>query len=187
MEKQKKRFTIVVFTENQVGLLNRISIIFTRRGLNIESVSASASAVSDIHKMNFTLFSDRETLEKVIGQIEKCIDVLRAFLYTDDEIVYQEIALYKVPTHRLLDEKNLERIIRVHNARILEITRDYTVIEKTGHESETQALYELLKQYDIQQFMRSGRISVTKSPTEHINHYLEEASRRLNRKEEQSK
>ena len=81
-----------------MGLLNRISIIFTRRGLNLESVSSSASSVHGIHKMNFTCNSDRETMEKVISPIERCIDVLRAFLYTDDEIVYQEVALYKVPT-----------------------------------------------------------------------------------------
>lgn len=173
-------FTISVFTENQVGLLNRISIIFTRRGLNLESVSSSASAMPGIHKMNFSLRSDRTTLEKVIKQIEKCIDVLRAFLYTDDEIVYQEVALYKVPTVKLLDEPNMERIIREHNARILELTRDYTIIEKTGHECETQALYELLVQYGIQQFIRSGRICVTKSPTEHLAHYLEtQEARRL--------
>lgn len=171
---EKQLFTISVFTENQVGLLNRISIIFTRRGLNLESVSSSASAMPGIHKMNFSCTSDRATMEKVIKQIERCIDVLRAFLYTDDEIVYQEIALYKVPTQRLLDEKNLGRIIRVHNARILEISRDYTIIEKTGHEYETQALYELLKQYDILQFIRSGRICVTKSPTEHFTRFLEE-------------
>lgn len=177
-DQQTRLFTISVFTENQVGLLNRISIIFTRRGLNLESVSSSASAMPGIHKMNFSLRSDRATLEKVIKQIEKCIDVLRAFLYTDDEIVYQEIALYKVPTLKLLDEPNLERIIRVHNARILEITRDYTVIEKTGHETETQALYDLLVQYDIQQFIRSGRICVTKSPTEHFTRFLEEQEAR---------
>lgn len=129
MEK-KQLFTISVFTENQVGLLNRISIIFTRRGLNLESVSSSASSVHGIHKMNFTCNSDRETMEKVISQIERCIDVLRAFLYTDDEIVYQEVALYKVPTQKLLDEKDFERIIRVHNARILELTREYTILEK---------------------------------------------------------
>ena len=92
--------------------------------------------------------------------------------------MYQEVALYKVPTVRLLDEPNLERIIRVHNARILEITRDYTVIEKTGHETETQALYDLLTQYGIQQFIRSGRISVTKSPTEHFTRFLEEQEAR---------
>lgn len=175
-------FTISVFTENQVGLLNRISIIFTRRGLNIESITSSASAVEGIHQINISLRSERSVLEKVIRQIEKCIDVLRAYLYTDDEIVYQEIALYKVPTVRLLDEPNLEGIIRDHNARILELTRDYAVIKKTGHESETQALYELLAQYDLQQFIRSGRICVTKSPTDRLVHFLEtqEARRCLN-------
>lgn len=177
MEK-KQLFTISVFTENQVGLLNRISIIFTRRGLNLESVSSSASSVHGIHKMNFTCNSDRETMEKVISQIERCIDVLRAFLYTDDEIVYQEVALYKVPTQKLLDEKDFERIIRVHNARILELTREYTILEKTGHESETQALYELLAKYGILQFIRSGRICITKSPTEHFTRYLEEQEAR---------
>ena len=175
---EKKMFTIAVFTENQVGLLNRISIIFTRRGINLESVSSSPSAEAGVHKMNFILAGEREVLEKVVKQIEKCVDVLKAFLYTDDEIVYQEVALYKVPTVRLLDEPNLERIIRVHNARILEITRDYTVIEKTGHETETQALYDLLTQYGIQQFIRSGRISVTKSPTEHFTRFLEEQEAR---------
>ena len=103
---EKKMFTIAVFTENQVGLLNRISIIFTRRGINLESVSSSPSSVSGVHKMNFLVAGEREVLEKVVKQIEKCVDVLRAFLYTDDEIVYQEVALYKVPTVRLLDEPN---------------------------------------------------------------------------------
>ena len=175
---EKKMFTIAVFTENQVGLLNRISIIFTRRGINLESVSSSPSAEAGVHKMNFLVAGEREVLEKVVKQIEKCVDVLKAFLYTDDEIVYQEVALYKVPTVRLLDEPNLERIIRVNNARILEIKRDYTVIEKTGHETETQALYDLLTQYGIQQFIRSGRISVTKSPTEHFTRFLEEQEAR---------
>ena len=183
---EKKMFTIAVFTENQVGLLNRISIIFTRRGINLESVSSSPSAEPGVHKMNFLVAGERELLEKVVKQIEKCVDVLRAFLYTDDDIVYQEVALYKVPTVRLLDEPNLERIIRVHNARILEITRDYTVIEKTGHETETQALYDLLTQYGIQQFIRSGRISVTKSPTEHFTHFLEEQEARRRAIEEKN-
>ena len=175
---EKKMFTIAVFTENQVGLLNRISIIFTRRGINLESVSSRPRADAGVHQMTLLVAGEREGLAQVVKQIEKCVDVLKAFLYTDDEIVYQEVALYKVPTVRLLDEPNLERIIRVHNARILEITRDYTVIEKTGHETETQALYDLLTQYGIQQFIRSGRISVTKSPTEHFTRFLEEQEAR---------
>ena len=110
--------------------------------------------------------------------IEKRIDVLKAFLYTDDEIVYQEVALYKVPTARLIDEEALEDIIRRHNARILEISRDNTIIEKTGHNDETEALFEELKHYDIRQFVRSGRVAITKSPNELVDKFLAEQEER---------
>lgn len=176
---EKQLFTVTVFTENQVGLLNQISIIFTRRCLNIESLSVSPSSIKGIHKFTITTWSDRETMEKVIKQIDKRIDVLKSFLYTDDEIVYQEIALYKVPTIKLLEEKNLEIIIRNHNARILEITQEYTVIEKSGHSDETEALFEELKRYDIKQFVRSGRVAITKSPIEYVTLFIEQQRERL--------
>ena len=174
MENNNTLFTIAVFAENHVGLLNQLSIIFTRRCLNIESVSASQCSIPGVHKTTMTCYSDRATMEKVIKIIEKRIDVLKAFLYTDDEIVYQEVALYKVPTARLLDEENLEEIMRRHNARILEISRDNTIIEKTGHFDETQALFEELKHYDIRQFVRSGRVAITKSPQELVDKFLAE-------------
>ena len=161
---KKELFTVTVFSENRVGLLNQISIIFTRRKLNIESLSVSPSSIAGVHKFTITAYADEETISKLVRQIEKRIDVLKSFYYRDDEIVYQEVALYKVPTVELLEEKNLESIIRHHNARILEITREYTVIEKTGHDDETTALFEELKRYDIRQFVRSGRVAVTKSP-----------------------
>ena len=181
MENNKTLFTIAVFAENYVGLLNQLSIIFTRRCLNIESGIASRSAIPGVHKMTFTCYSDRHTMEKVVKQIEKRVDVLKAFLYTDDELVFQEIALYKVPTAKLIDEPNLEHIIRKHNARILEISRENTVIEKTGHSEETEALFEELKHYDIRQFVRSGRVAVTKSPDELVDKFLAEQELRSKR------
>lgn len=171
-------FTVAVFSENQVGLLNQISIIFTRRCLNIESLSVSPSSIEGIHKFIITCYSNRPMMERVVNQIEKRIDVLKAYLYTDEEIVYQEVALYKVPTRRLLDDRNVEEIIRRHNARILEITRDYVVIEKTGHIDETENLFQELKKYDILQFVRSGRVAVTKDAKEHLSIYLTEQNMR---------
>ena len=119
---ERQLFTVTVYSENCVGLLNQVSVIFTRRCLNIEDVTASASSVSDIHKLTLTTWADRPTMEKVVRQIEKRVDVIRAFLYTDDDIVYQEIALYKVPTARLLETGDVEDIVRHHGARILEMT-----------------------------------------------------------------
>ena len=174
----KTLYTVTVFTENRVGLLNQISIIFTRRGLNIESLSVSASSIPDVHKFTITCWSDEETIIKVTKQIEKRIELLKSFYYTDDELVYQEIALYKVPTEQLLDEKELENIIRRYNARILEMDRAFTVIEKTGHNDETESLFNDLKKYGILQFVRCGRVAVTKTEEEFLTMYLENQERR---------
>ena len=180
-----KLYTVTVFTENSVGLLNQISIIFTRRCLNIESLSVSPSSIPGIHKFTITVWSDHSTIAKVTKQIEKRIEVLRSLFYTDDELVYQEIALYKVPTEQLLDEKELEKIIRRYNARILERDRTFTVIEMTGHSDETSALFNDLKKYGILQFVRSGRVAVTKTDEELLNMYLENQEKRLQRIEQQ--
>lgn len=160
------------FSENTVGVLNQVTAIYTRRCINIESISASQCSIPGVHKFTITSHSTRDTMEKVVKQIEKRIDIIKAFLYTDDDIVYQEVALYKVPTDRLLSETHLEWIIRRHGARILEITPEYTVIEKTGHRDETESLFEALKRYDIKQFARSGRVTITKDPTEHVSALL---------------
>lgn len=175
---ERQLFTVTVYSENCVGLLNQVSVIFTRRCLNIEDVTASASSVPDIHKLTITTWADRPTMEKVVRQIEKRVDVIRAFLYTDDDIVYQEVALYKVPTDRLLAEGCTEDIVRHHGARILEMTPEYTVFEKSGHPWETEALLDRLRSLDIRQFVRSGRVVVTKSPVEYVDIYLEEQRQR---------
>ena len=167
-------FTVTVYSENQVGLLNQISIIFTRRNLNIWSLSVSASAIEGIHKFTIACRTSRALIEKVVRQIEKRIDVLKAFYYTDDEIVYQEIALYKVPTDKMLESNDFEAMIRRHNARILEMNASFTVIEKSGHCQETQALFDDLNQYGVLQFVRSGRVAITKSRVEHVSNFLEE-------------
>ena len=176
-------FTLLVYSENCVGLLNQVSGIFTRRCLNIEDVAASKSSVPDITKLIITCWADRKKKKKVVKQIEKRIDVLKVCLFTGDDIVYQEIALYKVPTQVLLEEQDLESIIRHHSVRILEMTPDYTVLEKAGHRWETDALFETLRRYDIRQFVRSGRVCVTKSPVEYMDLYLEE---QLKRREERN-
>ena len=178
---EKQLYTVTIFSENRVGLLNQISIIYTRRKLNIESLSVSPSSIKGIHKFTITSYSDRETIEKLLKQVEKRIGVLKSFFYTDDEIIYQEIALYKVPTSNLIEEPNLEKIIRKYNARILEMAKDYTILEKTGHPEETESLFEELKCHDIRQFVRSGRVAVTKDINEYVTMFLEE---RRKKKEE---
>ncbi len=168
----KKEFTITVFTENQTGLLSRVVSVFTRRHINIESLTTSKSSIPGIHRFTIVVEVEEEMVRKLVAQLEKQVDVVKAFYYHEDEIVYQEIALYKVPTSAFSNGNRIERLIRKHNARILEIEPEYIVIEKTGHQFETEALLEELKQIGIYEFVRSGRIAIVK-PMERLNQYLQ--------------
>jgi len=95
-------YTITVFSENTVGLLNQITVIFTRRGLNIETLSVSPSAIKGIHKFTITLYTNLDMVVKVVQQIDKRVDILKSYYNTDDGLVFQEIALYKVATEKQL-------------------------------------------------------------------------------------
>ena len=169
----KTLYTVTVFSENQVGLLNQITIIFTRRQLNIETLSVSPSAIEGIHKFTITTFSDADTIEKVVKQIDKRVDILKAYFNTDEDLVYQEIALYKVSTEQLLKLGSIENLIRKYNIRILEMDENCTVLEKTGHYDETQGLFvELNENLNVLQFIRSGRVAINKSKIERLTDML---------------
>ena len=168
----EKTYTVSVFTENSIGMMDRITIIFTRRHLNIDSITASESEVKGVFRYTIVLRTTKEQVEKVIGQLEKVIDVLKAFVHEDAQIVHQEIALYKIRTDALTNG-DVEKVIRQHHARILTVDREFMVIEKTGHVEETQLLFENLQPFGVLEFARSGRVAVTK-PMKELSSFLEE-------------
>ena len=170
----KKEFIITTYSENHIGLTNRITIILTRRKVNIESLTGSESALKGIHKITIVVNEEEEKVKNIVKQIDKLVDVLKSFYHTNEEMIYQEIALYKVPTNALMVSDEIEKLIRSQNARILEITPEYTVIEKTGHKEETQDLFNRLNKFGILQFIRSGRIAITRSPIEKLSVFLKE-------------
>ena len=169
-----QEFIISAFTENHIGLLNRITIIFTRRKINIESLTVSESALAGISKFTIVVDTTEDKVSKVVKQIDKLVEVLKAYYHTNDQMIYQELALYKVPTEALTNSNQIESLVRQYNARILEVTPDYTVIEKTGHKDETQALFEGLNQFGVLQFIRSGRFAITRSPIERLSEFLKD-------------
>lgn len=173
-------FTVSIFTEDRVGMLNRVTIIFTRRHLNITSITASETEVAGVFRYTIVLTATRAQVDKVIGQLERLVDVLKAFVHEEDEIVHQEIALYKVRTGTLAHGA-VERVVRENHARILAVDPQYLVIERTGHVHETQELFERLKPFGILEFARSGRVAVTK-PMKELSTYLKELEQQHNNK-----
>src|SRR5215211_7396146 len=158
----KKEFTITVYTENQIGLLNRIAIIFTRRKINIDSLNTSPTEVESVHRFTIVINETEEVVRKLCRQIEKQVEVLKAYFNTADEIVWQELALYKVPTDVIAEKVKVERLLRQYGARAVVIRKDYTVFETTGHREETDALVKVLEPYGLIEFVRSARVAIIK-------------------------
>ncbi len=159
----KHDFTITVYTENQVGLLNRIAIIFSRRKINIESLNVSPSEAEGIHRFTIVISETEEVVRKLCRQIEKQVEVLKAYYNTDDEIIWQEMALYKVPTDVITEKVKVERLLHQHGARAVVIRKDYTIFETTGHREETEGLIKALEPYGLIEFVRSARVAIIKA------------------------
>src|SRR6185295_14080056 len=158
----KQEFTLTVYTENQIGLLNRIAIIFSRRKINIHSLNTSPSEVPGIHRFNIVIEETEEVVKKLSRMIEKQVDVLKAYYNTNDEIIWQEMALYKVSTDAIAEKVKVERLLREFGARAVAIRKDYTVFETTGHREETDNLIKILQPYGLIEFVRSARVAIIK-------------------------
>lgn len=158
----KLEFTITVYTENQVGLLSRIAIMFSRRKINVESLNTSPSEIENIHRFTIVINEYEDVVRKLCRQIEKQVEVLKVYFNTNDELVWQEVALYKVPTGIIADIVKVERLLRQFGARVIAITKDYTIFETTGHREETDRLIKIFGQFGLIEFVRSARIAIIK-------------------------
>lgn len=158
----KQEYTITVYTENQIGLINRIAIMFSRRKINIESLNTSPSEVHGIHRFTIVINETEEVVRKLCRQLEKQVEILKAYYNTNDEIIWQELALYKVSTDEIAENVKVERLLREYGARAVVIRKDYTVFETTGQRQEIDRLIKFLEPYGLIEFVRSARVAIIK-------------------------
>jgi acetolactate synthase-1/3 small subunit len=162
MSKDKKLYTVSIYTENNIGMLNRVSAIFQRRHINIESLNISPSEIEGVSKFIIVIDMTEDNIKKIIGQIEKQVEVIKAYYHNLDEIIYQISGLFKIKSELLFEEPQIQNIIKESHARIVTVNKDFFVLEKSGRKEEVVALYNKLNVFGIMQFTRSGLISVTK-------------------------
>jgi len=159
---EKQLYTISVYTENNLGLLNRIATIFLKRHINIESLTVSSTEIDHVSRFIIVTYITEDDAKKIIKQIEKQIEVIKAFYHTNDEAIYLQSALFKVKSELLFEQRQIQNIIKKSNARIVTVNPEFFVLEKSGRKEEIEELYDGLSEFGIMQFVRSGRISVTK-------------------------
>lgn len=154
--------TISAFTENSPGVLHRITSIFTRRKINIESLCVSETEKKGISRFTISIRSSEEAVRKIVGQIARIVEVVEVYSHTDDELVFKEIAFYRITVSEGQSRRELEELVHRYGAQIVYGGEDFVVVEKTGIETEVDALYSLLAPFGIVEFVRSGRIAMEK-------------------------
>lgn len=159
---EKQEYTLTVYTEDRVGILSRLSNVFSRRKINIENLNTAVSEVPGIHRFTIVIYETEENVVKLIRQIEKQVDVLKAYFHTEEEIIWQEMALYKVSADSVAEKIKVERLLRQFGSRAVAIRKDYIVFEATGHQEEVDRVIKFFEPYGLIEFVRGARVAIIK-------------------------
>ncbi len=157
-----KNFTFAIYSNDQAGILNRITAVFSRVNLNIEALSVCESEQAGVFRHSVQVNCDHRTACRISKQLERQIEVIKACFQAEGDMIQQEVALYKIASKSMLEQTLTEQIIHRHHARVLSMNSEYTVIEKTGARAENQALLDDLSTIGVLEFVRSGPVSISK-------------------------
>ena len=162
MNEDIKSFTISIYTENHIGLLNRISAIFQRRHINIESLTTSQSEIEGVNRFVIVVNMTETNTVKIVKQIEKQVETIRAYYHEEEDTIFTESCMFKIKSDLLFNEPQIQNIIKESSARIVTVNKEFFVLEKSGRRNEIESLRRDLNVFGIMQLVRSGRIAVTK-------------------------
>lgn len=172
---EKKLYTILIYSENVVGVLNLVTAVFTRNQVNIESLNVSPSGIPNVHKYTVTVFSDESQAKKLVKQIERKVDVIKANFYVEDEIFVSEVALFKISTPTILSNPEISRFVRHSGAKILEMNETYTTMQLCVKPDAVTDLYKKLAKFKcVLQYTRSGVVAITRNKIEKVSEFLKE-------------
>jgi acetolactate synthase-1/3 small subunit len=157
------RYTLSALAENVPGVLQRLAIVFTRRKINIESMTVSETGSPNLSRFTFVVQSDAETVRKVLAQVSRIVELRDVSAHRDAELVYKELAMLRVGSR---DSGEMERIAVEFGARLSREETGSFLFEKSGTECEISNLYSRLMPFQIQEFVRSGRIALAKNSNE---------------------
>ena len=150
---------------NKPGVLVRIAHVFARRGYNIDSLVVSPAVNPSFSRMTITAQGDPETLEQIIKQANKLIDLIHVSEHTGIDSVHTELALFKVkhtPTSRTI----ISKLMKKFRTRILDDSEHTMVIEQTGSTKDLDEFEGLLKKYQVLEMVRTGKVVMAKGHSE---------------------
>jgi len=156
------RHTISVLVSNEVGTLSRIVDLFSGRGYNIESLTVAPTVDSIYSRVTIVTYADNTVIEQICKQLNRLIPVIKVANLSIGDAIEYEIAMLKIA---IADENKTDflNIISQAQAKIMDVNEKIYTVKVDGNEKEIQAFVELLKPYGIKEFVRSGKIAITRS------------------------
>ena len=166
MEAEKEEiqpYTFAVLTENSPGVLHRLTSIFTRRKINVDSLNVAETGVHGVSRFTIVIHVSAELAAKLEAQIRKIVEVIEVHAFLDEALIYKQLGFYRVVSESLEDIRVALNVAVEHGAHLRHAGGFYVVIEKIGSESELKALYDALFPLGLEEFVRSGRIAIGRS------------------------
>ncbi len=149
--------TISLYVNNKPGVLVRVALVFSRRGYNIESLVVSPAARGDFSRMTITCSGDLRTLEQIIKQLAKLVDVVHAIDHTGDLAYETEIALVKLEC--AIDERTeILQIAEHYNAKVVDYGPASLILQAHGSSEKLDAFIGLLQPFQLRELVRSGKV-----------------------------
>jgi len=151
-----KTKVISVLVENKPGVLHTISNLFRRRNFNIESITVGPTEQADIARMTITVNEDEKTIDQIVKQVAKQIDVLRVGELEEGNFVMRELSLIKVKVESSKERSDIINFAEVFRGRIIDVSTDSLIIEITGTPDKIDAFLNLMKNFGIIEIARTG-------------------------------
>lgn len=164
--KHANECTFVIFSENSPGVLHRITVLFTRRKINIESLTVAGTEMPGVSRFTIVVRTSMHIAEKIVRQARRIIEVLRAEVHDNRSLIYKEIAFFRVGAPDAAGRQNIAAIARGVGAMVVAIDPETVVLEGTGSEDEIQRMFDVFKPFKILEFVRSGRVAMSKNITD---------------------
>jgi acetolactate synthase-1/3 small subunit len=161
MTKENKH-TISILVENKTGVLQRIAGLFTRRDFNIDNITVGKTADSNISRITITTYGDDKTLEQIIKQLNKLIEVIKVREMKPENTIRRQLALIKIHAPTEQDKSEIIQYTNIFRGKVADVTPKTITIEITGKPDKINALIELIKTYGIKEMTKTGITAITR-------------------------
>ena len=156
------KHTIGIIVSNKPGVLSRVSGLFSRRGFNIHSLAVGTTEDPELSRITIVAEGDDDTLEQIVKQLYKLIDVVKVHELSNIPAVDRELVLLKISANENT-RSEIQQIVDNFRAKIVDLGEKALIIEATGDSDRIDALEKMVEKYGVKEMVRTGKISLARS------------------------